>query len=441
MADLTNLSDEELEQAIAELSAGEPVDTSGVFADTAARKTVDNFLNIGPATGNTLATGAAAARSIGSGNVPFISGDFSGSFDENLREERGKFPARLLRNVPAPTLFDIQAGAKSLFGPGEFEQYRDDIVEESLQRREAAPGQAFAGDITGDIVTLATGRTGFQRGLRDRAAKARRPDIAFGSAQIPAAPSLTPTFLQGARNITEETAKRLGPALARGGIKIGETGLEGALISAMNENDPLVAGALAAGAQSVGSTTLAATRGIFGNKGANLAIAAAGTMSFLQLFKEASPGGRDRILESSETAFAKLAALITIAGLSGAAGFGRVRGNLRTQQPEVADLITTLPRGGVMSLLSSIAEDDSGEVELVLGQLMKDPNYFGPTAQRRFERSLTIAGAPSLPEQIELLKSDRRFKTRLNALREPSEYERLLESAPTHQIDRSRVRD
>ena len=295
----------------------------------------------------------------------------------------------------------------------------------------------MVGDIAGDIGSLLITRTPFQRGLRNRVK--REPDLLFGSAakNAPATASFTPTFFEGTRNISKSALDKIVPLLKRGGIRVGETGLEGALVAAMNDDDPLSTAAMAAGAQTVGGTALAATKGLFGNKGANLAMAAAGTMAFLQLFKEATPGGRDRILESSETAFAKLAALITVAGIAGANGLGRVRGNLRTQQPELADLITTIPRGNMLSLLNNIMQDDTGEVELVLGQLMKDPSYFGPTAQRRFERAQTVEGAPDLVKQIELLKSDRRFKRRLNALREPSEVEKMMEGTPTHQIERN----
>ena len=123
---------------------------------------------------------------------------------------------------------------------------------------------------------------------------------------------------------------------------------------------------------------------------------------------------------------------------------GRVKGNLRTQQPEIADLFTTIPRGNMLSVLSNIMEDDSGEVELVLTHLMNNPDsdYFGPTAKRRFQRSLEVKDAPDLREQIDLLKADRRFKRRLAELpRQEAELQRVLESQPTHQIDRSQVRN
>jgi len=147
---------------------------------------------------------------------------------------------------------------------------------------------------------------------------------------------------------------------------------------------------------------------------------------------------------SSETAFAKLATLIAIGGLAGLGGLGRVRGNLRTKSPEIADLVTTLPRGNLLSLFSDLAEDESGEVELVLTHMMNNPDsyYFGPTAKRRFQRALEVEGAPNLRKQIDLLKADRRFKRRLIALPEQeAQLQGVLESQPTHQFDRSGVRN
>ena len=167
MADLTKLTDEELAQAIS-AHAQEPVNTGGVLGDTALRGAADNLLNIGPATGEIASHGAAFARSVGPG--------FSEEFGPKLEEERGKFPANVLSQLGPPegagTTFDIQAGFNSLFGPGTFEENRDTIVEEFLQRIEAAPTQSTFGDIGGDIAALGGIRTPLQRGLRNRAAAA-----------------------------------------------------------------------------------------------------------------------------------------------------------------------------------------------------------------------------------------------------------------------------
>jgi hypothetical protein len=251
--------------------------------------------------------------------------------------------------------------------------------------------------------------------------------------------------MQGIRDLSASVWDApLRQAMVRGGIRAGETSLEAGVLAAMKDEDPINAMVLGFGGQIVGSAALKASQGLLGNHGANLAVAGAATLALLQTFKEATPGGRDRILESSESAFAKLALLLGVAGLSSLAGAGRVGGpsgvgtTLRRTQPELADAITTIPRAGVLSLLGKVGQDAQAdaEVQLVLQQLADDPSYFGPTAQRRFWRSLHNADAPDLYEMVDGLKADRRFKRRLDALFEPTEFEKLMERTPTHPINR-----
>lgn len=388
----------------------------------ALRQFIDNILSTPRAAGTLLADAAAATRTA-AGSVPRLFNDqpleLGRRFTEAREEERQLQPARFLRDLPVPDTFDIQAAARTAVGRGEgsiparFVGQRDELIEADLQARQDRPVASVAGDVLGDVATLVTGRAPLARAARDRrfAARANPVDKAVEA-------TTPPKGLEALRQTADDVVQsKLVQSLKRGGIRIAETGLEGAVIGALNDDDPLTSGAMAAGAQTAGSALLSISEGVLGRRGRNLVMAAAATTSFIQLFKSATPGDRDRILESTESAFNKIAATLVLGGLAGAAGMGRVGGRLPDRLPAFADAVTSIPRGSVVSLLSEIGQGDADAqlIEDVLLRLAEDPEFFGPTAARRIERAL-FSDSLSVAETINDLRANREFRRRLDEL-------------------------
>ena len=388
--------------------------------ESGMRRFTDNFLNIIPAAGEMLATGAGAVRTLPGSAARLVTGedqDFMERLRANAEEERGRFPANMMIAGPSATSNDLEAAAQTakdvITGnadipvPDLFEARRGELVDQQIAARGENPASANLGDMAGDAVTLATMRAPAVRGSRN----AR---VAAAAAPVKAAP-LSPGVR---KQIDQVVNSGIVSGLRRGGLKITEAGLDGALLAAMNDDDPLTNAALAAGAQTIGSGALTAGKGILGGKGRNFVIALGATTGLIQMFKEATPGNRDRILESGESATRKILASLALGAVAGMVGSGRVRGDMANNMPVIADAITAIPRGAVISLLSDIAtEEEAGErtVETVIGKMAADPDYFGPAAKRRIERAWRSEKL-SVREEIDKLKTDRRFRRRLDAL-------------------------
>ena len=362
---------------------------------------------------------AAAGVRTAAGTVPrAVTGqplEIGPRFQEAREDERTRFPASALRGAPIPNTFDVQAAGQALFDGGDgtlserFARRKDELVEADLQAREQNPLAATAGGMLGDAATL------LARAARSRRFAARADRAADEVADVATSP---PRGLEAIRLTADDIVQsKLVRRLRRGGLRIGEATLEGAVIGALNDDDPLTSAAMAAGAQTAGSTLLSITDGLLTKGGRNLVYGIAGTIAFIQLFKSATPGGRDRILESTESGFNKVAATLALGGLAGASGMGRVGGRLSDRLPGFADSITSLPRGSVLSLLSEIGEGDADSqlVEDVLMRLAEDPEYFGPAAARRIERAL-YSDSISVTETINDLRANREFRRRLDEL-------------------------
>lgn len=406
-----------------------PPEDAGV-GNFALRQFIDNFLNVDRATGTILADAAAGARTA-AGTVPrLVQGqplEVGRRFDEARQDERSRFPANVLREGIIPDTFDIEAAGRTAGNviEGEvvsrnpnaiqdrFRQNRDQLVEDELRTREESPVASTAGDLLGDAATLLTGRVPLARAARNRRFAARG-----AGDEVADVVTTPPKGLEALRLTADDIVQsKLVRNLRRGGLRIGEATLEGAVIGALSDEDPLTSAAMAAGAQTAGSTLLGISDGLLKKGGRNLLFGIAGTVAFIQLFKSATPGGRDRILESTESGFNKVAATLALGGLAGAAGMGRVGGRLSDRLPGFADSITTLPRGSVISLLSDIGRGDANAqlTEQVIFKLAEDPEFFGPAAARRIERALYSENI-SVTETINDLRADRQFRRRLEEL-------------------------
>lgn len=400
----------------------------------ALKRFVDNFLNIPNASGELLASGAAAAETL-AGSIPrAVRGDdldVGRRFSENVSEQREAFPASLLIDAPRFDSRDVRAAGSAVssalsgdFDVAEnFESARERALESDLQAREDRPGATAAGDVVGDVVTLVSGRAPLARGMRNR--RLAQPPVAKKK--------LPPGFKAEVDRVVNS---KIVQSLKKSGLKIGEAGLEGAVIAALNDEDPLTTAALAGGAQAAGSGALKLADFSLHNPGKAMSAVIGGGV-LIQMFKEATPGGRDRILESIETAAEKTVALVALGFVSGAAGLGRVGGKFADNVPIVADGITAMPRGAMISLLSDFANPQNASLmEPVIFKIADDPTFFGPTATRRITRAINSENL-SVADELDNLMKDRRFRQKVDSIFDAqAQVEKLVQGTPTIPIRR-----
>jgi hypothetical protein len=194
---------------------------------------------------------------------------------------------------------------------------------------------------------------------------------------------------------------------------------------------------MTATAQGVGGFLNALATSPFKGGFKTVAQAAIGTIAAFQVVKSATPGGKDYILETTESAFDKIAIFMALGVLASTAGYGRAKGNFAQDMPLIADAITAVPRSAVASLFS---EYTSSEGELDLNALGNDeqiiqafasaPGEFPAAARRRMQRAMDVPTV-SLRDTIEdLMNTDRRFKRKVNTL---LERQRNVQGAPQPQ--------
>ena len=343
-----------------------------------------------------------------------------GEFDRRTEAEMGQFPANLHELIPQPTALGVQAFAKTL--PGTFDPLqregfadrfsgnREQLLEELMRAQEASPGGAATGNVLGDAATLMTGRGAMARGgARRRMAK------------TPKKPPPVPGTV--AHRIDKIVNGKLATSLKNGGIKIGEVGLEGAVLAALNDTDPLTMALMAGGSQAAGSMMLnmsglgLASKGKFGKGALALTAAAGATAGIMQIFKSATPGGKDYILESIESGFDKVTALLVLGALSSIAGAGRFPKGVQNDIPILADSITALQRGSVISILNEMKNNPDDEiVSTVMQKINEEPDYFGPAAGRRIRRALRSEEIDPVQVINNLRDADRQFRRQLDAL-------------------------
>lgn len=446
------------------MSAGDKVmnDASmlGQVGEAGSRGFIDNMMNlpnaIGDIAGNALAYPTAAAKTALGMAVPesmkprfnLATGEPYGGFATHLDQARNTFPmSTLIGGMDSPTTFDAEAlmrvapeAAYQYRTPGEYDnegffpqqfperqreltdlgekyrEYRDEALEGYMQRREQFPVGAAAGDVLADVATLYTGRAPIGNFARQR----RLIDMKKPTTPPP---KMDPGFKRWATRKADDYKQWFKDS----GYQIAESGLEGAMLAALQDEDPVSGAAFGVGVQALNnfSNKWWTELGTLGTKEAGIArtglkagVTAFALSSIFQIFKELTPGGRDRILESEESGYAKVAATMAIGALTNAAGFGRPS---RTQLDDLGLLVDTWHssrRGATMSLFNEIMNDDSGDLDRITTRIFEDPSYFDVTAMRRISRSMTDENV-TLGDTIEtLMESDRKFRRKVLALRE-----------------------
>lgn len=327
--------------------------------------------------------------------------------------------------VPGPTGDDLMGavqrvgeGAAAL-RTGNFSQFRPDAAGQQRELTDSLaqqfPVASSLGQISGDVLTLVTGRQPIAaaRGRANLVSQNLAKAVEKSSRGV----ELAPTVMSALKNVTQgSSATRT--LLNRAG-RAAETGLEGFTLAALNgQADPMETFGYAAGTQAAGSLLLSSMSGLFSGgfekAGVKLAVSAAAIGAMIQMFKSATPGGEDYILPSMEAGFDKVMLGIAAGTVSGLSGMGRVtKGFPVRAMPDAADVITSMQRGATLSIMTDVLKDPAAES--VLQKLATDPEYFDAASRRRLERAFVNEDI-SLTGVIEDLMTNREFAKKYEAI-------------------------
>ena len=361
-------------------------------------KVGESFLNTFLQSPKLLAAGAAGVQ------APFSDRGFSEIFEE----EKQKFPANLATNVNevsalARALPDLyretasrpvdQPGVENpvplfteRFGP-KFDEELGKLNLEEQRVEQKFPGATKAGDIGGNALALIAGRLPFISKIEGAEAVLAGQKFANAIKN----PGIAGEF----GNLVKKTIDSKGMrSLMRGSGRVTETGLEAAVLEAINGDAPLRTAAYAAGGQAIGSVALnvahTVSSGGFVKGGLKLATLAAAYTGFIQTMKSGIPGGENNLLDSGEEAFSHLVMLMLAGGAAAAAGAGRIRLG-ETTLPRIAEIVSTLPRAVTLSTLSSYmgaTPDEQNTIEATLNQIQQDPEFFGPEITEKLLKAM-----------------------------------------------------
>lgn len=161
-----------------------------------------------------------------------------------------------------------------------------------------------------------------------------------------------------------------------------ETGIEGAVISMMEDSDPTEAAAFYAGTQMAGDAIAGTLKSAISRDltktAANLGVLAFSAGSLVQLLKSGAPGGDDYILPSIESGFYKVAGALALSGAFHFVGGGRVQSDfLKNNAPILTDAWGSLRRGSVMSVIEEWKAADMAErnqIEWALQRVGANPD-------------------------------------------------------------------
>ena len=390
--------------------------TGDPLMESTTRTFLNNVMATPSATGDLLAGGAALAQTGAESLFTNPEQGFVERLGQNYEAQTQQFPANMLRAIPRPTVSDVTSAARSipaLMPGGEtpqeaFARNSQAAQERLAQLREQNPNAVQTGEVLADIATLGLGRQPFAKRLVNRSSRipsiadeavqeslktisSRRPDIAPAINELITSGTLQdPGVNRLYRRILDS-----GPvaSVMRGLGKAGEASLEGALMGALKENDPLLNAGLAGGTQmgmSMAATLLGMPKSL-----TDLAVKAAGFTAFFRLLQEFGPNEND-LYTAADSTFNKLATGLTIGVASQMLG-GRIRGSgamgqrLAEDLPRFTDAINTIPRGAMLSIANQIqTERANGEnlTELTLQTLSTNPGAFPEAIRNRLGRAM-----------------------------------------------------
>ena len=282
------------------------------------------------------------------------------------------------------------------------------------------PKATGAGEIGGDVATLLTGRLPLAKAINKAETKlfGKSPDLLFGGA----VPKITDPGVR--RLVGDVITSPAMKSLARGAGRSVEAGFEAATLDLLKGDDPLETAVFVATAQAGGSVFLAISKGLVSGGplriGSKLALSAVSAGALIQLAKDTAPGGQDSLIDSIEVGFEKVLYALAFGAVAAVVGAGRLRGGKRAADiPKVMDAITAIPRLSMISLLEdwkNAGRSEQQTIELVIGKLYEDPEFFGKGAAVKLQSAITNN---RFAEELRALQKNRTFKQKLFSLAPP----------------------
>lgn len=282
------------------------------------------------------------------------------------------------------------------------------------------PGAVTAGNFLGDAATIAAGRAPMVRGpggILDEPVEAAVNRLAAMAGNTPKTTGVRRMAEDVLNNDTfREFARATGRSL--------ETGIEGALLSVVQGQDPIETAAVAAGGQLAASFSLGAVKesaetlgklapNTISGKLLGLAAAATAATVALQLAKSASIGGDDSIIASEESSFNKLAFSLVLGATAGIAGKRTKADGLLNRFPELADSILTLPRTGLIKFAQQLSQDTDADVERLVSTMQSQPQAFNEKQANKFRAALESEDPLSAVRAM--LEEDKKLFEMINA--------------------------
>lgn len=410
------------EQPQEEIGIGETIGRFGLA------RLLDNFLGIPEDMANIQKQGIQSLAQEGrSGMATFPGASFIRGLQQRI--QAGPLPEEQRIDLPLPESQDVFAGAQlagetaGAVRTGDFSQFTGfgGAVEQQQARQQMAAEQnplaSQIGTASGDVATLLTGRP--------RLATAQRNARLRGAGQVRRGTAAPSRISQQVKS-TVDDVWRSGSikSLRRAAGKAAETGIEGAVISILNEGDVQETAAVGAGSSLAGSLALhtfpPSKRGLV-----NLAGTAAGLWALNRLAQDFGPGEND-VFEAVDFAFQKIQYALIAGMLGAAAGAGRVGTGPEATQigralarnlPDVADAITAVPRGAALSFFNEYRKasgQDRQQIDSVMQTMAQSPDRIPPDARKRLDRAMK-KGDQSITDTVNSLMRSKRFRDAINA--------------------------
>ena len=336
------------------------------------------------------------------------------------------------------------AGAVSsgdLSGLGEGNLFEQDLFGQAQSRqrgisnlnRVESPTATSTGDLIGDAASIFQGGQGVRKGLNEVKGL-------FKTDKLVDAAQNTKNVINNLGVVQRNkgfllTLKDLGSSqrvssLQRGAGRAAEATAEGIVLGVINNNDPLETGALAGTSQATGSLILNMAdpiigKGSIGAKGIRLTAAAAGLAGVIQMVKEFVPGGKDRILESTESGFAKVMMGVLAGVLTTAAGFNRSSPTLTERMPQFANAIAGIPRNTFIGALRELfLEEEKGNAVpmQVINAMSQKPELFGSETLASLRDSIyntVFTIDASIAGKINTAMENEEFAAAVNSVNQP----------------------
>jgi len=291
-------------------------------------------------------------------------------------------------------LTNLEAGLLSIPSPGKFEQNREAVARRRAMTEQGAPTGQAVGEVGADVATLLTGRAPF-RNLLNPAKRVSKSTTAMKIDERLA-----------------EHAKQFASSLGSGIGKAAETGIEGAALALLNEQDPVKTAAFAAGGQGAASISLSLLKAATKNPLSTTFIT---LLLGHQLYRAVGPGQKN-IFEASDEAINTIVGAYGLGILASLAGGGRVaKGSFKSAQFEkIADGVITGVRTGIIdSVLKALKEEDDNNQDM-LNVTLQNFDEIGAGYQKQITDA---AENGKLSEVMDKLKDNKRFRNQVDSFR------------------------